>query len=39
MSGDMLEAAFDINVVAVQRVTAAVLPMLRKSKQKKIFTM
>lgn len=39
VSSEVLHEAFDVNVVSVNRVTAAFLPLLQKGKKKQVFNM
>lgn len=39
VSGETLHEVFDVNVVSVNRVTAAFLPLLEKGKKKQVFNM
>lgn len=39
MTGEQLAEVFDTNVISAQRVTSALLPLLRKGGEKKIVNM
>jgi hypothetical protein len=39
MPGNALAEAFDINVISVQRVTSALMPLLKQGKGKTIINM